>query len=361
MRQTLNVDIKNDKQEKYEIVISDDLFSKLKEDIDLFTSGANRLVVISQKVYKLYKKEFNFDKKEVFVLKDGEIQKNFKNFEKILKKAFDLGLTRKDYIIAVGGGVVGDIAGFAASTYMRGINFIQVPTTLLSMVDSSVGGKTAIDIEGGKNIVGTFYQPKKVFININFLKTLDKKQYKSGLGEILKYAFIEKNCGYKQDLFFFEYLTLCADKLIEKETITLMRVIDNCLLFKSSVVNQDEKEAGLRKVLNFGHTLGHALEAYTNYKKFTHGEAVVYGMFFIFAWAYSRGMIAYSYYRMAEDLLIKYGFKGLDLAGYSKECLIDLMKHDKKATSDKISFIVPVEKRTVKEILLSIDEVKEMF
>ena len=361
MRQTLNVDIKNDKQEKYEIVISDDLFSKLKEDIDLFTSGANRLVVISQNVYKLYKKEFNFDKKEVFVLKDGEIQKNFKNFEKILKKAFDLGLTRKDYIIAVGGGVVGDIAGFAASTYMRGINFIQVPTTLLSMVDSSVGGKTAIDIEGGKNIVGTFYQPKKVFININFLKTLDKKQYKSGLGEILKYAFIEKNCGYKQDLFFFEYLTLCADKLIEKETITLMRVIENCLLFKSSVVNQDEKEAGLRKVLNFGHTLGHALEAYTNYKKFTHGEAVVYGMFFIFAWAYSRGMIAYSYYRMAEDLLIKYGFKGLDLTVYSKECLIDLMKHDKKATSDKISFIVPVEKRTVKEILLSIDEVKEMF
>ena len=166
MRQTLNVDIKNDKQENYEIVISDDLFSKLKEDIDLFTSGANRLVVISQKVYKLYKKELNFDRKEVFVLKDGEIQKNFKNFEKILKKAFDLGLTRKDYIIAVGGGVVGDIAGFAASTYMRGINFVQVPTTLLSMVDSSVGGKTAIDIESGKNIVGAFYQPKKVFINI---------------------------------------------------------------------------------------------------------------------------------------------------------------------------------------------------
>ena len=104
MRQTLNVDIKNDKQENYEIVISDDLFSKLKEDIDLFTSGANRLVVISQKVYKLYKKELNFDRKEVFVLKDGEIQKNFKNYEKILKKAFDLGLTRKDYIIAVGGG-----------------------------------------------------------------------------------------------------------------------------------------------------------------------------------------------------------------------------------------------------------------
>ena len=361
MRQTLNVDIKNDKQENYEIVISDDLFSKLKEDIDLFTSGANRLVVISQKVYKLYKKELNFDRKEVFVLKDGEIQKNFKNYEKILKKAFDLGLTRKDYIIAVGGGVVGDIAGFAASTYMRGINFVQVSTTLLSMVDSSVGGKTAIDIESGKNIVGAFYQPKKVFININFLKTLDKKQYKSGLGEILKYAFIDKNCGYKQDLFFFEYLTLCADKLIEKETMTLMRVIENCLLFKSSVVNQDEKEAGLRKVLNFGHTLGHALEAYTNYKKFTHGEAVVYGMFFIFAWAYSRGMIAYSYYRMAEDLLIKYGFKGLDLTVYSKEGLIDLMKHDKKATSDKISFIVSVEKRTVKEILLSIDEVKEMF
>lgn len=361
MRQTVNVDIKNDKQENYEIVISDDLFSKLKEDIDVFTSSAKKLVVISQKVYKLYGKQLNFDKKEVFVLKDGEVQKNFKNYEKILKKAFELGLTRKDYIIAVGGGVVGDIAGFAASTYMRGINLVQVPTTLLSMVDSSVGGKTAIDIEGGKNIIGAFYQPKKVFININFLKTLDKKQYKSGLGEILKYAFIEKNCGYKHDLFFFEYLTLCAEKLIEKETMTLMRVIENCLLFKASVVNQDEKEVGLRKVLNFGHTLGHALEAYTNYKKFTHGEAVVYGMFFIFAWAYSKNMIAYSYYRMAEDLLAKYGFKNINLAKYSTENLVDLMKHDKKATSDKISFIVPAEKRTVKETLLSLDEVKEMF
>ena len=361
MRQTVNVDIKNEKQENYEIIISDDEFSKLKEDIDLFTSGAKRLVVISQKVFKLYNKQLNFDKNEVFVLKDGEVQKNFKNYEKILKKAFELGLTRKDYIIAVGGGVVGDIAGFAASTYMRGINFIQVPTTLLAMVDSSVGGKTAIDVEGGKNIIGAFYQPRKVFININFLKTLDKKQYKSGLGEILKYAFIEKNCGYKHDLFFFEYLTLCAEKLIEKETMTLMRVVENCLLFKSSVVNKDEKETGLRKVLNFGHTLGHALEAYTNYKKFTHGEAVVYGMYFIFAWAYSNGMITYSYYRMAEDLLAKYGFKSVNLAKFSKENLIDLMRHDKKATSDKILFIVPIEKRTVKEVLLSIDEVKEMF
>ena len=126
---------------------------------------------------------------------------------------FENNFTRSDAIIAVGGGVVGDLAGFIASTYMRGIDYIQVPTTLLAMVDSSVGGKTAIDLDNYKNLVGTFYQPSRVFININFLETLNRRQYNSGLGEILKYAFIEDNCEYSKPIFLFEYLTLCAEKI----------------------------------------------------------------------------------------------------------------------------------------------------
>ena len=243
---------------------------------------------------------------------------------------------------------------------MRGIDYIQVPTTLLSMVDSSVGGKTAIDMAGAKNIVGTFYQPKRVFIDINFLKTLDKRQYLSGVGEILKYSFIENNCGYKHPLFFFEYLTLCCEKLLEKEPMTLMRVIEYSLRLKIAVVEQDEKETGLRKILNLGHTLGHALEVKGKYKKFLHGEAVIQGIYFIFNYAYAKNIITYSYYRLAMDLLNKYGFKN-NFNKFKPEELLNIMKKDKKASQDKILFIVPCEKKKVKEIKLTFDEVLSMF
>ncbi len=134
---------------------------------------------------------------------------------------------------------------------MRGIDYIQIPTTLLSMVDSSVGGKTAIDMKNAKNIVGTFYQPKAVLININFLKTLNKRQFKSGLGEILKYAFIEENCNYKQPLYLFEYLTLCCEKFFSQEPMTIMRVIEYCLNLKIAVVNEDEKRKRIKKNSQF--------------------------------------------------------------------------------------------------------------
>lgn len=355
MRKVLNVTTQN-----YNIIISDDNFTKFIEDITLFINNQKCLWVISKKVYQLYKNFLNLNNFEILVLNDGEKEKNFKNYIKILKKAEEIGLTRKDAIIAFGGGVIGDIAGFAASTYMRGIDFIQIPTTLLSMVDSSVGGKTAIDMARAKNIIGSFYQPKQVFININFLKTLDKRQYLAGIGEILKYAFIEENCGYKHPLFFFEYLTLCCEKLIEKEAMTLMRVIEYCLLLKISVVNQDEKEAGLRKILNLGHTLGHALETKGKYKKYLHGEAVIQGIFFVFNYAYKENLITYSYYRLAMELLAKYGFKNI-VSKFKQEELLNIMKKDKKASKDKISFIVPCDKKEVREIKLTFKETLLMF
>ena len=355
MRQTLHVEINN-----YDIIISDDKFSKLMEELLAFTNGQKRLFIVSKKVYKLYKEKLGLCNCEVLVLNDGEKEKNFKNYTKILETAEKKGLTRSDVMIALGGGAIGDITGFAAATYMRGIDFIQIPTTLLAMVDSSVGGKTAIDMNGVKNIVGAFYQPKRVFININFLKTLEKRQFMSGIGEVLKYAFIEDNCGYKHSLFFFEYLTLCCEKLLEQEPMTLMRVIEYCLHLKISVVNQDEKESGLRKILNLGHTYGHALESLGKYKKYLHGEAVVQGLFFIFNYAYAQGLISYSYYRLAIELLNKYGFKNLEHKYNSSE-LLEVMKHDKKANQDKITFIIPCDKKKVKEIKLLTTEVFEMF
>lgn len=358
MKQILKVQINDNKE--YPIEISDDSFAKLNQELYELTRGQKRLVVMSKKVYKLYFNELNFSEEEVFVLNDGEKEKNYKNYLKILKKAIELGLTRNDIMIAVGGGVVGDMTGFVASTYMRGIDYIQIPTTLLSAVDSSVGGKTAIDLDEAKNIIGTFYQPKAVFININFLNTLDKRQFLSGLGEIIKYAFIEESCKYKTPLYLFEFLTLGCEKIMEKEPLTIIRMIEYCLHLKIAVVNLDEKEGGLRKILNFGHTLAHALETITKYKKYTHGEAVVFGMFFILDWAYKKEYISYSYYRLSTELLAKYGFEPLNNK-YPTEKLVEIMKKDKKATRDKITFIIPCEKKQVKEIKLAPAEVEAMF
>lgn len=350
MRQTIKVQIGDNKE--YIIDISDCCFEKLNQEIYELTRNQKRLVVMSKKVYKLYSGDLNFNDDEIYVFPDGEKEKNYKNYLKILNRAYNMGLTRNDVIIAVGGGVVGDIAGFAASTYMRGIDFIQIPTTLLAAVDSSVGGKTGIDLPDGKNIIGTFYQPKKVIINTNFFNTLDEKQYKSGLGEVLKYAFIEESCEYDVPLFLYEFLTLGCEKIMQREPLTVIRMIEYCLNLKIAVVSKDEKEGGLRKILNFGHTLGHALETITKYKKYTHGEAVVYGMFFIINWAYKKEYINYSYYRLSLDLLEKYGFKPLD-DYYPEDKLIEIMKKDKKATSDKITFIIPSDKKRVREIKLT--------
>lgn len=357
MRQVLHVEVNN-----YDIEISDNRFDKLKSDLDEITARKKRLFVVSHKVYSLYKNILNLDDSELLVLPDGEKEKNIKNYINIIERAYALGLTRNDIMIALGGGVIGDITGYAAATYMRGIDYIQVPTTLLSMVDSSVGGKTAIDLPGGKNIIGAFYQPKAVFININFLKTLDKRELKSGLGEVLKYAFIEGSCEYENNVFLFEYLTLCCEKFYELDSVTLIRLIDYALKLKISVVEKDEKEAALRKVLNFGHTLAHALESITKYRKFKHGEAVIYGIYFAFNVAYKKGLIDYSYYRMSMDLLEKYGFLNVkQYKKYKTEELIKLMKKDKKAKLNQIIFMLPVEKKKVKEFAFSETDVIEFF
>lgn len=332
------IEVKINSQEKtYPIIIENQAISDLKEKILSFIEGKNYIVVISQKVEKLYGKILNFDNK--FILKDGEKHKNFKNYKKILEFALKLKLKRTDAIVAIGGGVVGDLAGFAASTYMRGVDFIQVPTTLLACVDSSVGGKTAIDTDFGKNLVGTFYQPKAVLINPKFLKTLDERQFKTGLGEVVKYSFIEKSCLLEEEVNLTNFLTEKYEQIIERDEKTLSKLIEICIKLKKSVVEKDEKEAGLRRILNFGHTYGHAIEKITNYKKFTHGEAIVEGMKFAFNFALKKNLIDKNYKFLAEDVIKKYNFR--EISKFNMKKMIDLMKSDKKATSDKIVFILP--------------------
>lgn len=354
----LSVNIKS-KEINYPIHINNMDLEKLKIAILEEINHKNYIIVISQKVHKLYSKILDFPKDKIYILKDGESEKNYKNYGKILDFALSKQLKREDFIIAIGGGVVGDLAGFVASTYMRGINFIQVPTTLLAATDSSVGGKVAINTKFGKNLVGSFYQPKSVYINVNFLKTLDEKQFKSGLGEIIKYGFIEKNCNFDNDAHLINFLTEHQEKILNRDTLTLKELIKMCIELKKSVVEQDEKESNLRKVLNFGHTYGHALEKLTNYKKYTHGECVIEGICFALKLALKLNFIDKEYKFLCEDLIKKYNYP--PLLKFPKEKIIPTMLTDKKATENHIKFILPTGYATVKEHNFTPEELNNIF
>lgn len=250
--------------DSYDIVLERGALEKASEYLDL---NRRALIVTDSGVPKEYaEKVLSLCKSgSIFTVPRGEDSKNFDNFRKIMSKMLSLGFTRGDCVIAVGGGVVGDLAGFSAACYMRGVDFYNIPTTLLSQVDSSIGGKTAIDLDGVKNIVGAFYQPKCVLIDPDTLKTLDSRQLKSGLCEAIKMA-----AACDGELF----------ELIEKSEnleADLPTIIERSLIIKRDVVEKDPKERGIRKVLNFGHTVGHAIEANRG-GALLHGECVALGM-----------------------------------------------------------------------------------
>lgn len=351
----LSVNIKSESK-SYPIIIKNEEISELSGRLVSFLQDRKYIAVISEKVEKLYGTQLNIPEENKFILKDGEKEKNFKNYKKILEKALKMKLTRKDAMVAIGGGVAGDITGFAASTYMRGIDFIQVPTTLLSCVDSSVGGKTGIDTGFGKNLIGSFYQPKIVFINPKFLKTLDERQFKTGMGEVVKYSFIEKSCKCDEELNLTNFLSEKSEQILARDEKILSKLIEICIKLKISVVEKDEKESGLRRILNFGHTYGHAVEKITKYKKFTHGEAIIEGMKFAFKLAVKRNLIDKNYMFLAEDVIKKYNFR--EIPQFNIDKMITLMQMDKKALSDKIVFILPTDYSTVDAFELKPDEIR---
>lgn len=232
-----------------------------------YVDGQTNFVLTDGNVYALYQDFFaaHFQRAEIFVMPAGEEHKNFETLEAVMEKMIAAGLRRTSRLFAVGGGVVGDLGGLAAALYMRGISCVQVPTTLLSQVDSSVGGKTAIDLCGVKNVVGAFYQPEAVLVDPAFLKTLPPREWKCGVGEIVKYAVLSGEI--------FKKLYEGKDKLSSAEF--LASLIGDCIRHKAGVVERDEKERGERKSLNVGHTTGHAIELFYG---LSHGESVLYGM-----------------------------------------------------------------------------------
>lgn len=287
------------------------------------------------------------------ILTPGENTKTMNTVENILSQMVEFGLTRKSKIIAVGGGVVGDISGFCASIYMRGIPFIQVPTTLLSQVDSSVGGKTGVNMPQGKNLIGSFYQPETVIIDINTLKTLDRREVISGLGEVIKYGII-------WDYDFFNNIKTHILNILEGEGKQIKVIIKRCCEIKAKIVSEDEKELGIRKILNYGHTIGHGLESITNYGKYTHGEAVILGMYYEAFMARNLGYIEEDYFMEIENLIKNLNLS-LDIKELDMEQLVKAMLKDKKNKEGKISFILPIGKGKVEEKLFDkIDVVSEL-
>ncbi|MCH5202287.1 MAG: 3-dehydroquinate synthase [Oscillospiraceae bacterium] len=259
---------------KYEIIIDRGIIDHCGEYIKKISSPTRVTVITDSNVHALYSqnviaslKQSGFIVSE-FVFKAGETSKNFKTIEAIYNHLADNDITRKDMILALGGGVTGDMAGFAAATYLRGIEFIQIPTSLLAQVDSSVGGKTGYDIKQGKNLIGAFWQPSLVLIDPNTLRTLPERFIHDGMAEVIKYGCIK---------------SVVLFRMLKKgmETLDIENIIYKCVSIKRDIVQRDETEAGERKLLNFGHTIGHALEKIYEYKKLSHGEAVAIGMVMI--------------------------------------------------------------------------------
>lgn len=277
------------------------------------------------------------------VLPPGEKTKCIEQLNRLWDFFIRKGLDRSSLIVALGGGVIGDISGFAAASYQRGIRFVQVPTTLLAQVDSSVGGKTGINSPRGKNMIGAFHQPSKVLIDPKVLKTLDSSQYNAGVGEVSKYAmiwgtsfmcFLEKNIqGIKQ----------------RKLPIVEEMIMRSCKI-KAAVVSQDEKESGLRAILNYGHTIAHAFESISNYKGYLHGEAVSAGMVYVCALAVEKGLCSKKVYDRQYALLENLGMRcdfDEEMTTKVTSKIIALMSKDKKALGGTTRFILPVKQGKV--------------
>lgn len=304
--------------------------------------GKNLFLITDSNVYRLYKDliESTFGDVPSFVLPAGEKSKNRNNLFKIFEKMLGCGATRATTVVALGGGVVGDVAGLAASLYMRGIKIVQIPTTLLAQVDSSVGGKTAIDFNGVKNVIGTFYQPSEVIVDPLFLNTLPAREIRCGLGEIIKYSAID--CGI--------YATLLKNQHKFFDLKFLEKVTADCIRHKAKVVTEDERDtSGARKTLNLGHTTGHAFELY--YKRKSHGEFVLIGTYYELFIAEKKGVCEKAY---ADTLraFIKRVIK--KIPAYTDA---DFARYDKKNEEQStVSVIAPKSVGESIEIKLPIDE-----
>jgi 3-dehydroquinate synthase len=272
---------------------------------------------------------------DMLIVEAGEQSKSVDAAAGLWDKLLEVGADRKSVIVAVGGGVVGDLAGFVAATFARGLAFVQVPTTLLAQVDSSVGGKVGINLAGSKNMVGAFWQPAGVLIDTSTLATLKEREYRAGLAEVVKYGVI-------LDADFFAYLEGHVTELTQREADVLEHVITRCCRLKADIVQNDEREqTGLRAMLNYGHTFCHALEAVTLYGQYLHGEAVAIGMLCASRLAERMGRVDQEFTARQHALLSKLGLPVAWPAHLDHDAVLSAMSHDKKVEHGRLRFVLP--------------------
>ena len=300
------------------------------------------VLVTNTTIEKLYKSTIAEWEKSLpllkYVIEDGEHYKTLESWSTILDFLLEERLDRSTVVIAYGGGVVGDIAGFAASSFMRGVAYVQVPTTLLAMVDSSVGGKVGVNHAKGKNLIGAFYQPGLVWITTQVLATLPEREFNAGYGEVFKYAFI----GGRE---MFDFICANHEKILAKEKESLEEAIKRSIEIKALIVSEDERESGKRSYLNFGHTFGHALERFYNFKEITHGEGVNWGITCAVELGKRIGTVSSQDYNTFDAILKKQVLPKLP-SKPDIEAMYNAMFHDKKVRGGKLRFVVPTEPGT---------------
>ena len=330
-------------KKSYEVFIESGLLDDIGNQlINLGIKNTRKILIISnQEIANLFGesllenlKENNYSAK-IFIINAGEKYKNLETLKEIYNAAFEYGMERGSLMIALGGGIVGDITGFASATWLRGLDYIQVPTTLLSMVDSSVGGKTGVNHPKGKNLIGAFNQPKAVFIDTNTLKTLPPREFKAGMAEIIKYGVIN-------DKELFEYLEdeNNLGEIERLEYVSLVKIIKKSVEIKSIIVSQDEKEKGIRAFLNYGHSFGHVIENLCGYGEYLHGEAISIGMRIAGEIALARGLWSEHESIRQNNLFKNYGLP-IEIPRLKRSEVVRILMGDKKVQEGKMRFILP--------------------
>ena len=325
------------KNRNYPVIIGNSVLDLIYDLINQPGMYENLFIVVDENVFSLHEKYitniFNETNKKIhfYKLKPGEHSKSFDGLETILSEMIEKKYGRDTLLISIGGGVTGDLSGFAASVYMRGIQVAHIPTTLLAAVDSAIGGKTGINFNNYKNILGTFYQPQFVIIDTKFISTLPKEEINSGVGELIKYAFLTNEI-------FYNYIYKNFDKIYSLEESVLNKIIYKSVLFKGSVISKDEFEGGLRKILNLGHTFAHAYESQTNYS-LKHGEAVVMGIISALFLSYKKGLL--SERRLKKFLKLPLRMKlSPEFVIRNYQSILKYMYGDKKNREGEIRFIL---------------------
>lgn len=320
----------------YNILIKKGLIKDIGYQLTQIHRGKKAVVITDNNVDKIYSNDIRTSLEnhgfsvDIIVVDAGETSKSLQWAAIIYNKFLDLEVGRRDLVIALGGGVIGDLAGFVASTYLRGVPFVQIPTTLLAQIDSSVGGKVALNLDRGKNLLGSFYHPEAVFIDTQFLRTLEDRYLYDGMAEVIKYGCIKDS-----ELF------TSLGQIHSKEELfdNIDHIVHRCCSIKRDIVEIDEREQGERMLLNFGHTIGHGIEKYFEYQRYTHGEAVAMGMYNITKKSEELGITQKGTNKAIKELLERFNLP-YDIRGIDKYRLLDIIAFDKKREAEYLSIIL---------------------